>query len=135
MRQRALLIGTLCLVAACRDDAPLAPPAPLSAMVEKGHVQLVIQQDRRLAGDSALFIVHVVGNDVPLAAYQGEITFNPVTFDVLAVRAPEAREGEFHIVNGDAAATGRIRFAGFTPEGFTNTEALRIVARDRRAHV
>ena len=131
MRIRTVLMAILCLAAACRDDAPVAPSAPLSTLVGKGQVQLVIQQDRRLAGDSALFIVHVVANDVPLAAYQGEITFNAATFDVLAVRTPDPQDGEFRIVNGAAAASGRIQFAGFTPEGFTHTEALRIVARMR----
>ena len=131
MRHRTVLLALACLTAACRETTPTAPVTSLDGLVAKGHVQIVIQQDRRVSGDSALFIVRVVGNDVPLAAYQGEVTFNAAAFEVLAVRVPESQNGEFRIVNSDAASTGRIQFAGLTPEAFTSSEALRIVARVR----
>jgi hypothetical protein len=132
MRQRILLVTLACLALSCSDQSPTAPTANVSALVPKGSVQVVIQQDTHITGDSALFIVNVVGNDVPVAAYQGTITFSPGALEVLSVRTPPANAGEFRIVNDRETGAGRIRFAGFSPEAFGSTEALRIVARVTR---
>jgi hypothetical protein len=129
MRSRLLVGLLICCAAACKDSQPLTPQTTLTGLVPKGDVQLLILQDRTITGDSVVFVVNVVPNGVPMAAYQGTVSFASTEMDVLAVRTPEAGAGEFRVVNADAAGTGRIRFAAFATQAFATTEAFRIVAR------
>jgi hypothetical protein len=130
MQSRLFLCLLVCCAAVgCKDRQPLTPQTTLTGLVPKGDVQVVIVQDRTISGDSVVFVVNVVPNGVAMAAYQGTISFSAADMDVLAVRTPDAKEGEFRVVNADAAGTGRIRFAGFTTQAFATTEAFRIVAR------
>lgn len=128
MKHRVVLAALLCVAIACRDDeliGPIVSPVPVGPL---GSVQVLIQQDRRIAGDSAVFIVQIVPNGVSVAAYQGVVTFSPEVIRVISVRTPAANDGEFRIVNSEEIKAGRIRFAVFAVEALASTEAFRIVA-------
>ena len=132
MKQRStlvgfVLVGALLGTAACAEKHPTAPKTDLVTLVGKGNVQVMIQQDTRVGGDSAVFVVNVVGNGVPVASYQGLLTFDANAMEISAAPTPTGASGEFRIVNAAAAADGVIRFAGFATENFSTTEAFRIV--------
>ena len=122
-----LILGSLL---ACRSDEPLAPPraVPFTPST-KGSVQVLIERSPQLRGDTVLFIVRVIGEGLPLAAYQGTVTFSTAAMDALAVKAPDTQDGEYRVVNDRELAAGRIRFAAFAPQAFSSTEAFRIFAR------
>ena len=131
MKHRVVLATLLCVTASCREHEPMAPIVSPVTLVPQGSVQVLIQQDRHVAGDSAVFIVSIVPNGVPVAAYQGVVTFSPDVMEVMSVRTPEAKDGEFRVVNAEERAAGRIRFAVFAAEALASTEAFRIVAHVR----
>lgn len=128
IKHRVALAALVCVAAACSEDQPAARIASPVTMVPPGSVQVLIQQDRTIRGDSAVFIVQIVPNGVPVAAYQGEITFSPSALQVMSVRAAESRDGEYRVVNSEQLKDGHIRFAVFAPEAIASTEAFRIVA-------
>jgi hypothetical protein len=125
---KKLLSGGLLLFAAACQDGRTATSIVDAGQVPAGNVQLVIQQ-QPASGDSAVFIVRVIGHGVPVAAYQGAVTFLPGGMDVTSVSTPEAQNGEYRVVNSGDASSGRIRFAGFATGDMQSTEAFRIVAR------
>ncbi len=132
MKQRSYLVGLLLVGAtvgtsACAEKHPTAPKTDLVTMVGKGNVQVMIQQDTRVGGDSAVFVINIVGNGVPVASYQGVLTFDPGSMAISAAPTPTGETGEFRIVNAADAANGTVRFAGFATEHFSTTEAFRIV--------
>lgn len=137
MSRRLLLPFVLLAVgvSACREKHPTAPQAGVITLVGQGKVQVVIQQDTRVKGDSAVFVVSIVGNGVPVASYQGAVTFDVASMDVKAVETPTAVAGEFRIVNATELAQGSIRFAGFATEHFSTVEAFRIVGNFKPGHV
>ena len=127
--KKLLLLCTLVAVAACEDQAIVAPLPNPAAMVPPGTVQVIIAQERGLGGDTTVFVVRLVANGVPLAAYQGSVTFVPEGMQIISVLTPENAQGEFRVVNAEGAAAGKLRFAGFATEAMSSTEAFRIVAR------
>ncbi len=128
IKYRVALAALVCVGAACSEDQPLTTLVSPVTMVPPGVVQVVIQQDMTIRGDSAVFIVSIVPNGVPVAAYQGAVTFAPEGMQVTAVRTAESKDGEYRIVNSQELASGKIRFAVFAPEALATTEAFRIVA-------
>ena len=124
-----LAVGCLAIAVSCRDRMPTAPARSLTDLVSKGRLQVIVQQDMSVRGDSAVFLVQVVGNGVPVASYQGTLTFNAAALQVMSVETPTPQTGEFFVANADDAANGRIRFAGFATRQFSSTEVMRVVAR------
>lgn len=61
-----------------------------------------------------------------LGAYEGRLQFDPT---VLAVDSAIAGRDGSRFVNPADANKGVIRFAGFTPTGFSSVDAVRIVGR------
>jgi len=140
MMQRSYLLGLLLVGAAvgttaCAEKHPTAPKTDLVTLVGKGNVQVMIQQDTRVGGDSAVFVVNVVGNGVPVASYQGTLTFDANAMEIAAAPTPTGESGEFRIVNATDAGKGLVRFAGFATEHFTTTEAFRIVGHFKAGKV
>lgn len=130
-QSRTALLAVLLSAAACKDQPPTEPVASPITLVAPGTVQVIIQQDRQVSGEAAVFVVRVVGSGVPLAAYQGRITFAPGTMEVLSVVTPDAVDGDYRIVNATDASKGLIRFAGYSTGTLASTEAFRISARLR----
>ena len=130
MNHRPLVLGLLLAVTgslgACKENAPTPPKADVAQLVPVGNVQVVIQQDTHVPADSAVFYVRVVGNGVPVAAYQGSLTFDASAIDFKVAETPTGSTGEFRIVNSTELASGVVRFAGFATEHFTDTEAFRL---------
>jgi len=122
-------VALLALVSGCKEKEPTAPALQLAQFVPVGKVQVMITQDTRVTGDSAVFVVSVVGKGLPMASYQGTVTFNTAALQVVEAVTPNAASGEFRIVNAAEAASGTIRFAGFATENFSSVEAFRIVGR------
>ena len=129
--KRLFWLGTVLALAGCSEQAIVAPLPNPGAMVPPGTVQVIIAQERGLGGDTTVFVVRLVANGVPLAAYQGSVTFVPEGMQVLSVRTPENAQGEFRVVNAEGAPAGKLRFAGFATQALSSTEAFRIVARLR----
>ncbi len=122
-----LAVAALAIVSGCKEKEPTAPALQLAQFVPVGKVQVMIQQDTRVTGDSAVFVVSVVGVGVPMASYQGTVTFNAAALKVDEAATPHAVSGEFRIINAANASTGTIRFAGFATENFSNVEVFRII--------
>lgn len=129
MRKHILVAALLVSGTACAEDAVNSPLPNPRTMVPPGSVQVIIAQETALGGDSAVFVVRLAANGVPLAAYQGTVTFAPQGIEIIGIRTPENGEGEFRIVNAEGAATGMLRFAGFATQAMSSTEAFRIVGR------
>lgn len=122
-----LAVAALAIVSGCKEKEPTAPALQLAQFVPVGKVQVMIQQDTRVSGDSAVFVVSVVGAGLPMASYQGTVTFNSAALTVAEAVMPTAAPGEFRIVNATNSANGTIRFAGFATESFSNIEVFRLV--------
>ena len=122
-----IAIAAVAVVTACAEKHPTAPKTDLVTLVGHGNVQVMVEQDTRAGGDSAIFVVNIVGNSVPVASYQGVLTFDPNAMSVVQVPTPTGTSGEFRVVNAADAATGTVRFAGFATEKFSTTEAFRLV--------
>lgn len=73
-----------------------------------------------------VILIRVEGAEMVLGAYEGHVEFDPSVFVVDSATA--GRDGS-RFVNPADANKGRIRFAGFTPTGFSSTDAVRIVGR------
>lgn len=129
MRKHLVAAALLVSVAACADEELNSPLPSPQTMVPPGSVQVIIAQERDLGGDSAVFVVRLAANGVPLAAYQGVVTFVPGSLEIIGIRTPENAEGEFRIVNAEGAASGTLRFAGFATQAMSSSEAFRIVGR------
>jgi hypothetical protein len=106
-------LAVVAVVTSCADKHPTAPQTDLVTLVGTGNVQVMVQQDTRASGDSAIFVVSVVGNGVPVASYQGVLTFDPNALSISQVPTPSGTTGEFRIVNAAEVASGTVRFAGF----------------------
>jgi hypothetical protein len=116
--------ASFALIAGCYEHAN-APEERLISAVPSGSVQIVVQQESS-SGDELTLVARVVGNDVKVGAYQGEVTFVPGTLELLGIETPTV-ENELHIANPSSFAQGRIRFAAYTTaSAFTSSEAFRI---------
>lgn len=131
MTKPLFALVALALLAACEQERVAAPVANPGTMVPPGSVQVIIAQERQLGGDTAVFLVRLAANGVPLASYQGTVTFAADQMQVLSAPTPENADGEFRIVNAENAANGSLRFAGFSTQSMASTDAFRIVARLR----
>lgn len=131
MKKLLLVLAALVSVAACEQERVAAPITNPGTMVPPGAVQVIIAKERQLGGDTSVFLVRLAANGVPLASYQGSVTFAADQMQVLSAPTAENADGEFRIVNAEHAATGSLRFAGFSTQAMTSTDAFRIVARLR----
>jgi len=123
---RAVTIAMVAALGACHHDRAAAP-RDLTTLVSKGNVQVLILQEPTSTRDTAVFTVRVVAAaDVPLAAYQGALLFDPAAFEVYDVITPDNADGEFRIANKNDATTGKLRFAAFATEKFASTEILTV---------
>lgn len=132
MRKHLLTAAVFISAVACAEDAVYSPLPRPEKMVPPGSVQVIFSQERDLGGDSAVFVVRLVANGVPLAAYQGQVTFAPEMMEFIGVRTPENAEGEFRVVNAEQGSKGMLRFAAFATQAMSSTEAFRIVGRLKR---
>lgn len=127
-------------------------PAALAALIAAGgfasgradaavrtatpSVRVSIVRDTPATRQRIALLVRVEGADMVLGSYEGRVVFDPAVFAVDSVVA--GRDGS-RFVNPADAPRGTIRFAGFTPTGFTSSTALRIVGRSLapidRAHL
>ncbi|HYV96979.1 MAG TPA: hypothetical protein VE967_05965 [Gemmatimonadaceae bacterium] len=125
MKARHLMsiAATVVAASACHDD-PMAPaPKPaISATVPRGAVQLAILQQPVNTDGSVTFVVRVLTNDVVVSSFQGNVTFEPGTLDLVSAKTPDSKDGEAYFLNAADAAQGRIRFAAFTPRAFNGTD-------------
>jgi hypothetical protein len=127
--KRALVaISAITAFTACRHDAPTVPSA-LTSGLAKGSVQVLVLQNPSISPDTQSFTVHVVTPDVPLAAFQGALTFNAAAFTVYDVQTPEPVGGEYRVVNAATAASGRMRFAAFAPDHFASDVVFTVRGR------
>lgn len=112
-------------LAACYERGPSGPEQNLISAVPAGAVQVIVQQESS-SGDELTLVARVVGNDVKVGAYQGEVTFVPGTLELLGVETPTV-DNEMHIANPATFKQGKIRFAAYTTaSAFTSSEAFRV---------
>jgi hypothetical protein len=117
----AALTVSIAFVSGCQSDGPSAPGTPLSSLPPSGAVQAVVQQQPVAKDGNVTFVVRILSNGVGVSAYQGDITFEPGAFALVSMSAPDGVDGDAHVLNSSEFATGRIRFAAFTPTAFVGT--------------
>lgn len=123
MKKWMFCVGLIALVAC--DDEPNSPqvtevPALPSATTDGVRAAVVLERNDR---NSVVLAVRFDEGSERLGAYQGSITFETDAFQFIDASVPD--DG-FRIFNAGNAGLGVIKFAGFSVEGFTGTEALRI---------
>lgn len=127
MRHGSLVCALACLSLPSFGSAP-----SLAASAPRGSPASVrVTLERRESGDRRLVVVvRVNGEGLVLGSYSGRVRFNPREFvvDSTLVGSDGSR-----YVNGNEAARGTLRFAGFTTTGFTSDVALRIVGHTTAA--
>lgn len=114
---------------ACRDQAPSASQQDLIRIVPRGSTQVFIQQAPATQADRVTLVVRVVANGVSVGAYQGAVTFAPGAFELIGIETPKGGSGDLFLVNPAGFAEGRIRFAAYTTEKFSDTEAFRVTVK------
>jgi hypothetical protein len=124
----ASALSALAALPACHRDAPMVPSS-LTSTVAKGTVQVMVLENPSVSPDTQSFTVHVVTLDVPLAAFQGALTFNARAFTVYDVQTPDPVGGEYRVANAATAAVGRIRFAAFAPDHFASDVVFTVRGR------
>jgi hypothetical protein len=145
MPMKRLYLGLLlapAIAAGCGGDNAVAgrnqTNQPLISSVPPGVVQPAIQQGPLAPDGSITFSVRVLSNQVGVSAYQGAVTFAPGAFELVSADAPAGAGGDGYLINTDEFASGRIRFAAFTPTTFRETtsgdgvEAMRLTIRPLR---
>ncbi|MBU6367597.1 MAG: hypothetical protein KJT01_15395 [Gemmatimonadetes bacterium] len=128
------LVAALLAAAACADE-PMAPavPADLGASLNSGTVAAVIEQGELLPEGKVRYRVRVLAKKGEVASYQGLLSFEPGAVAIESITAPEAADGEVHLVNREQLAEGKIRFAGYAPEELGTSEAFSFVVASRGA--
>lgn len=129
MNANRLCIALALLALACRDQAPPASSQDLASTVPRGSTQVFVQQAPITQADRVTFVVRVVANGVSVGAYQGAVTFVPGAFELVGIETPKGASGDLYLVNPAGFAGGRIRFAAYTTEKFTDTEAFRVTVK------
>lgn len=136
--RRYAVAASLALLVACQDET-IAPPreAPIIS-VPTGAVQAVIQQEATTADGLVTFVVRVLANNLTVSSFQGTVTFAPGSFELVDKKTPTTG-GMTAVLNAEAFAEGRIRFAALTPTQFDSisvgagVEAFRFTVRPLRA--
>jgi hypothetical protein len=101
--------------------------APIAANVAlQPTVRVVVVRAQTANPASVVLIVRVEGTGLVLGSYQGQFRFDPAAF---AVDSSVAMGDGSRFVNAADAARGIVRFGGFTTNGFTGAEAIRVVGR------
>lgn len=119
-----VLLSSIAAVDSGRSDVATAGQSRAAPSV---RVRLV--RARESTALRVVLLVRVEGAGMVLGAYEGRLQFDPGVFAIDSVTA--GRDGSRYVNPGDAAR-GTIRFAGFTPTGFSSTDAVRIVGRALR---
>ena len=89
-------------------------------------VRVSVVRSSESSGQRIVLLVRVEGTGLVLGSYQGRLRYDPTAF--VADSSTPGRDGTRY-VNAADASRGSIRFAGFTPTGFTSHDAVRIVGR------
>ncbi len=123
MKKWMFCVGLIAVVAC--DNEPNSPqvtevPALPSATTEGFRAAVVLERSDR---NSVVLAVRFDEGSERLGAYQGSITFGTDAFQFVDASVPD--DG-YRIFNAENAGRGVIKFAGFSVEGFTGAEALRI---------
>lgn len=120
MRARHLLAVLLGSIAACEQSAPVNPivPAP-----EPIGVRAYVVEEPGGTPDRITLTIHVRGQGVDVAAYQGRLEYAADAMEILESSAPG--DGT-RLVNPKAGA-GIVRFAGFSTATFASTAAATLV--------
>ena len=137
--RRAALAASLVLLVACQDET-ISPPreAPIIS-VPSGAVQAVIQQEATTPDGLVTFVVRVLANNLTISSFQGTVTFNPGSFELVDKKTPAGSGGITAVLNADKFAEGQMRFAALTPTQFdsiaagSGIEAFRFTVRPLRA--
>ena len=126
MRHHSIAVLTLVASMGCteRPNGALAltSPAPL---VSAGVRAYVVQEPGGTA-DRVTLTIHVDAKDIPLASYSGRVQFDKDALEILEATTPS--DGT-RLVNAVSAGPGLVTFAGFSTDVFTQTAAVRLVAR------
>lgn len=113
---RGTVVGFALLALSSRAGSAWAPPL----------VRVSVVRSSESSQKRTVLLIRVESEGLVLGSYQGTLTF-----DAGALKVDSATVGRdnFRFVNANGAASGTIRFAGFTTSGFTGSDAVRIVAR------
>src|SRR4026207_498373 len=111
--RRVAAPGLLVLRAACQDEAMPPPREARIVSVPLGAVQAVIQQEPTTPDGLVTFVVRVLSNNLTVSSYQGTVSFAPGSFELVEKRSATG-SGLTAVLNADAFAEGRIRFAALT---------------------
>lgn len=123
-----LLVASLA-AAACNEDIPVTAPVGFTDLVPKNGVAAAIIQTPGPQVGTVRLTVRVLSSDVELGSYQGAVTFAPGSFELVSISTPEGIEGEMHIVNDTEIGAGRIRFAAYATEKFSEETAFSFIVR------
>lgn len=105
-----------------------ASAASLADTHRAPSVRVSIVRAKESNAQRVVLVLRVDGAGLVLGSYEGRVQFDPT---VLAVDSAVAGRDGSRFVNSGDAVRGTIRFAGFTPTGFINSDAVRIVGRVR----
>ena len=126
MRYRGMLVLTLVAAAGCDDRPPVAggllAPVPLTSAGARAYVV----QEAGGTADRVTLTIHVDAKDIPIAAYQGRLQFDPDALEIIEATTPS--DGT-RLVNAATAGPGLVKFAGFSTEVFGQTAAVRLVVK------
>ncbi|MDB4908590.1 MAG: hypothetical protein JWO05_3374 [Gemmatimonadetes bacterium] len=126
----AIATAALLGATACEDGKnPAAVAVDPATTVPTGAVQVLVQQQPVTTPGRLTFAVKVLTKDVSVGAYQGALTFEPGSFELVSIESASAKDGEFHIVNSSEFAKGRIRFAAYATESFDGSDAFTITVK------
>lgn len=120
MRPRVLLCVGLLLGASAfaRPQKTARAAAP--------SVQVSVVRSPQSTAQRVVLVVRVDGKGMVLGSYEGRLSFDPAAFALDS--AIVGRDGS-RFVNAAEAKSGAIRFAGFTTNGFTSTDAVTLIGR------
>ena len=101
-------------------------PAQSAARSASPTVRVSVVRSPQSAAQRVVLIVRVDGKGLVLGSYEGQVSFDPAAFAVDS--AVVGRDGS-RFVNAGDTKKGAIRFAGFTTNGFTSSDAVTLFGR------
>lgn len=129
---RALLVAGVFAASACTEDAPVGTVTDLTRTLPAEAVQALVQSSEGPSAGTIRLRIRILTKDVPLASYQGVVSFDAGSFELVSVETPRAEEGGMYLVNPGEIANGQIRFAAFTTEKFLDDEAFSLIVKPLR---
>ena len=125
-RRRAAWVSVSAALLCAGVLAAVADAASVADTTRAPSVRVSIVRAKESNARRIVLVLRVDGAGMVLGSYEGRVQFDPT---VLAVDSAVAGRDGSRFVNSGDAGRGTIRFAGFTPTGFTNSDAVRIVGR------